>query len=453
MENGKVLPITVIRSRVKNFTIKFDGVDDFVFVLPKCVLAEKIAMYFHKKFHKDIDTIVTHIRKEFWIPQLRKIVTKIDKNCQFCLISRQKVSSQLMGSLPECRTTPGKAFECVNLDLFGPLTIKDSVVKRGARVQKKVWGVLFVCTSTRAVHLDVADDYSTQSILHCIRRLKCDRGEISQIISDPGTQLKGAAKELKEVLEGWNKEELIRFGTNNGFEWKFVMANSQHQNGPAEILIKVCKGIMKSLMKAIGTQVLFYNELMTLLKETQQLANERPIGIKPNLNTDQEYLSPNSLLLGRCSARISQGPFLKKIIYDHSPESDKTRFLLIQKITNQFWKNWTNLYFPTLLRRQKWHYKERNLKCGDICVMKDSNAVRGEWKLCKVAETYPDENNVVRNVKVLMPPPNLTDGSKDYKKGIAMIEVKRHVSNLIVIVPNENDDNETAIGEDCSLDL
>ena len=85
--------------------------------------------------------------------------------------------------------------------------------------------------------------------------------------------------------------------------------------------------------------------------------------------------------------------------------------------------------------------------------MKDTNAVRGEWKLCKVAETYPDENNVVRNVKVLMPPPNLTDGSKDYKKGIAMIEVKRHVSNLIVIVPNENDDNETAIGEDCSLDL
>ena len=228
------------------------------------------------------------------------------------------------------------------------------------------------------------------------------------------------------------------------------MANSQHQNGPAEILIKVCKGIMKSLMKAIGTQVLFYNELMTLLKETQQLANERPIGIKPNLNTDQEYLSPNSLLLGRCSARISQGPFLKKIVYDHSPESDRTRFLLIQKITNQFWKIWTNLYFPTLLRRQKWHYKERDLKCGDICVMKDSNAVRGEWKMCKVIESFPDENNVVRNVKVVLPPPSLDDGSKVYKKGVAMIEVMRHVSNLIVIVPN--DDEENAIGEDCSDD-
>ena len=70
--------------------------------------------------------------------------------------------------------------------------------------------------------------------------------------------------------------------------------------------------------------------------------------------------------------------------------------------------------------------------------------------MCKVVETYPDEKNVVRNVKVVMPPPSLDDGSKVYKKGFAMIEVKRHVSNLIVIVPN--DDEENAIGEDCSDD-
>ena len=74
------------------------------------------------------------------------------------------------------------------------------------------------------------------------------------------------------------------------------------------------KGIIKALTSAIGTEVLFLNELLTLMKETQQLANERPIGIKPNLNTDPEYLSPNSLLLGRCSERISQGPFWFRLI-------------------------------------------------------------------------------------------------------------------------------------------
>ena len=64
------------------------------------------------------------------------------------------------------------------------------------------------------------------------------------------------------------------------------MPNSQFQNGSVEILVKICKGIMKSLMKAIGTTVLFLNELFTVLKETQNLANERPIGIKPNPSTD-----------------------------------------------------------------------------------------------------------------------------------------------------------------------
>ena len=44
-------------------------------------------------------------------------------------------------------------------------------MKRGPRIYKKVWGVIFTCTLTRGVHLDVAMDYSTESVLHTIRRL------------------------------------------------------------------------------------------------------------------------------------------------------------------------------------------------------------------------------------------------------------------------------------------
>ena len=116
----------------------------------------------------------------------------------------------------------------------------------------------------------------------------------------------------------------------------------------------------------IGTTVLFLNELFTLMKEVANLANERPIGLKPNSQSDTQYLSPNCLLLGRCSDRINSGPFQDKTNFDHDPETDRTRFLLVQKITDQFLKNWTDLYFPTLLRRQKWHHKERNMNIGDV---------------------------------------------------------------------------------------
>ena len=129
-----------------------------------------------------------------------------------CQIKRQKLSSQIMGDLPNCRSEPAPAFQSVTMDLFGPLMIKDDVVKRGARVNKKVWGVVFACTTTRAIYLDIASDYSTQSVLHCIRRLMADKGNVRLIISDPGTQLKGASKELKEVRSGWSEADLIRFG-------------------------------------------------------------------------------------------------------------------------------------------------------------------------------------------------------------------------------------------------
>ena len=126
---------------------------------------------------------------------------------------------------------------------------------------------------------------------------------------------------------------------------------------------------------------LFLNEMNTLLAESANLVNERPIGTKPNSRTDTEYLSPNSLLLGRNSSRVSSGPFQSQDVYDERPEASKTRFLLIQRICDQFWKVWTKVFFPTLLWQHKWHHQKRNVLVGDICVLQDPNAFRGEWRL------------------------------------------------------------------------
>ena len=105
-----------------------------------------------------------------------------------------------------------------------------------------------------------------------------NKGDIQQIVSDPGTQLQGAAKELMDWRKNWDIDALIRFGAERGLQWSFIMAASQHQNGGAESLIKIAKGIMKSLMRVAGDAKLSLNELNTLLAECANLANERPIG-------------------------------------------------------------------------------------------------------------------------------------------------------------------------------
>ena len=44
----------------------------------------------------------------------------------------------------------------------------------------------------------------------------------------------------------------MSYSAEEGIKWSFIMANSQHQNGGAEVLIKLAKGVMRSLMEKIG---------------------------------------------------------------------------------------------------------------------------------------------------------------------------------------------------------
>ena len=438
LNNGDRVNQIILGNRVKLFPVGFHGRKEVPY-LPAGKLAELIVKKFHNKFHVDVDTTVCHIRNVVFIPQLRRIVGKVDRNCTFCKLKRRKFASQEMGDLPDVRTSISPPFQNILLDLFGPFTIKDDCVKKGPRVHKKVWGVLVSCCSTRAVYLDVATNYDTESILHCIRRLQAHRGSVRVITSDPGSQLVGASNELREWRRGWSEEKLIEFGSKHGIEWRFIMANSQHQTGGVEVMVKLAKGAIKAIMHKLGQHKVTLNELNTILAEAANLINSRPIGLKPNKDTDVEYLTPNSLLLGRSSDTISGGPFEAKDMFDQGSKLDHDRFKLTQRIVNQFWEVWIKNYFPTLLVRKKWHQRQRNMKVGDVCLLQDSNQVRGEFRMCRVSRVFPDPKGIVRNVEVLAA--HKKDGARSYHpQGLSRL--RRHVNNLIVIVPVDDEDKK-----------
>lgn len=421
----------LLGGRVRNFPQGYGN--GRIPIIPYGRFGLLIVQHYHQKYHRDIDTTVAMVRADVWVIQARKLASRIDSRCIICKLKRKTMASQIMGDLPVYRfdnTSP--AWSVCLMDLWGPITIRDDCVKKGPRVMKKVYGVIYSCALTRAVHLDVAIDYSSLGIMHTLRRLLARRGNVRKIISDPGTQLKGASTELKRWRKGWSMKELIEYGADKGLEWEFIMADSQHQNGASEILVKLVKGVTKTLARAMGETRLSLNDLFTLLDECANLVNERPIGLKPNSQTDPEYLSPNSLLLGRCSDRISAGPFESKEVFNNKTSDFSSRFLKVQRITDQFWKIWQKLFFPTLIVRQKWHHQKRNLCVGDICKLKDSNAIRGDWRICEVIKVYPDAQNVVRNVDVKVAAK--VDGSSRYQFQTPCV-LSRHVSNLIVILP------------------
>lgn len=76
-------------------------------------------------------------------------------------------------------------------------------------------------------------------------------------------------------------------------------ADSPHRNGAAEAAVRVAKSALQSLSKSTNRTL---SEFLTALHLAANLANEQPIDAKVQGREDRiQYVTPNSLLLGRAS--------------------------------------------------------------------------------------------------------------------------------------------------------
>ena len=243
--------------------------------------------------------------------------------------------------------------------------------------------------------------------------------------SDRGSQLECADRELKQMINGLDIQKLKRFGAEKGFEWKFSPAEAPWYNGCAESMVQSTKKAMRATLKG---KTLTHSELLTVVYEVANLLNERPIGKQSNDIEDGTYLCPNDLLLGRATSRISSGPFDEYV-------SSKRRFNFIQSLVDAFWVKMTRFYFPSLIVEQKWHTASRNVQVGDVVMVQDSNALRGEWKLARISRTHPSSDGKIRKVTLSY---RQLDNTNNYAGGV-LTNIERPVQNLVVILPVEED--------------
>ena len=143
----------------------------------------------------------------------------------------------------------------------------------------------------------------------------------------------------------------------------------------------------------MGANVLKPLELQTCMFEAAQLVNQRPIGKHPTDPSDGVYMCPNDLLLGRTTPAIPQGPFKERCSF-------RFRFDFIQTVVEAFWKRWIQEVFPNLVIWPKWHTEQRNLKVGDVVLLQDTNALRGQWKKAVVEEATISSDGKVRHVRI-----------------------------------------------------
>lgn len=321
--------IIMVGLRIANWLKTNWNQDTFVLLPDNHEFTRMYIIHLHNRDHGGIESTLSKLQERFWVPKARKIIKSVKYKCIIRRRMEGRTEEQCMGQVMEERLKPTPAFYHTALDLFGPFVIRDTVK---LRTRGKAFGVIFTCLTTRAVHLDLAERYSTADFLASLRRFINIRGFPHSIHSDNGTQLVAASKAMKNMIKEWDKKEILRFGTVEGMRWRFnKAADAPWYNGSSESLIRLVK---KGLTRLIGDSVLTFGELQTALYEVANLINERPIGIKPGNCIDLgTYLCPNELLLGRASVRVPGGKF-------DVTDDPKHKLKFITELVDGFWRKW-----------------------------------------------------------------------------------------------------------------
>jgi hypothetical protein len=134
--------------------------------------------------------MLASVRVRCWPLNGRNIARTIAHQCVKCFRYRPIVVQPIMGDLPKVRVEPSRAFSKVGVDYVGPFYIKASL-RRNAPTNKAYLLSLYlgICLATKAVHVELVGDLTTQSFLNALQRFCDRRGLCTDIYSDNATNL------------------------------------------------------------------------------------------------------------------------------------------------------------------------------------------------------------------------------------------------------------------------
>ena len=126
----------------------------------------------------------------FYVIGARKLSRAICNQCIKCRRALPHPQPQQMGQLPAERIMPSPVFQSTGIDFCGPFTIKMGYVRKPVKLKAHI--CIFVCFSTKAIHLEVISDETTDAFLAGMDRFIARRGRPHSIWSDNGSNFVGA---------------------------------------------------------------------------------------------------------------------------------------------------------------------------------------------------------------------------------------------------------------------
>lgn len=215
---------------------------------PSHFVTDLIIKHYHNEHkHAGCQTTLYALREKYWIVNGRSRIRNIIRKCIICFRIKPRMANYKMGDLPECRVTKSELFSNVGIDYCGPFWIKEKKLRNRSRI--KIWVCVYVCMASKAVHLEIVSDLSTQGFLGSFRRFIGRRGCPTNLFSDNGTNFTGANHELADLYELVKspiyQDKMINYASTKGIEWHFIPPRAPHFGGLWESTVKMFKHYFK----------------------------------------------------------------------------------------------------------------------------------------------------------------------------------------------------------------
>ena len=152
-----------------------------------------------------------------------------------------------MGQLPAARVTPTPPFTITGIDYAGPFILKRGHTRKPVLV--KAYLALFVCLATKAVHIEIVSDLTTEAFLASLKRFISRRGLPSEIHTDNGTNFQGARNDLSDLYrflaDSTSTTAINTYLLKQRITWHCIPERAPHFGGLWEAAVKSTKFHLK----------------------------------------------------------------------------------------------------------------------------------------------------------------------------------------------------------------
>ncbi|XP_024893013.1 uncharacterized protein LOC112468186 [Temnothorax curvispinosus] len=382
-----------VGGRLRESDLNFDASHSIL--LPRGhILTKRIIEQEHiRNAHAGIQATMATIRQRFWPLSLRSTTRKIVHECITCFKAKPSLSEVVMGSLPAGRVTVSRPFYHCGVDYAGPVIREGK--RRNAR-SLKAYISIFVCFATKAVHIELVSDLTSNAFIAALKRFVARRGKPEYIYSDNGTTFVGAQGQLKQFYEFLKDDkiqsEIQHFVREQQFSWSFIPPNAPHFGGLWEAAVKSAK---YHLNRIVGKANLTFEELATVLCEIEAILNSRPLTPLSEDPNDLSCLTPGHFLVG---APLNSFPC--EDLTDVN-ENRLVRWQRVEQMRQHFWRRWSVEYLHTLQERNKWKTnKGQQLRVDQIVLLKQQGLAPMQWLIGRIEKTHAGPDGQVRTATV-----------------------------------------------------